>query len=62
MALTGAGVALAEQYRHLLCEEPLEILTEDDFSRQALESVQAQEKLEQSDTLDFESYLAGREG
>ncbi|MCA1178069.1 MULTISPECIES: glutamate--cysteine ligase [unclassified Pantoea] len=60
--LTGAGVALAEQYRHLLCEEPLEILTEDDFSRQALESVQAQEKLEQSDTLDFESYLAGREG
>jgi len=24
--------------------------------------VQAQEKLEQSDTLDFESYLAGREG
>jgi glutamate--cysteine ligase len=60
--LTGAGVALAEQYRHLLCEESLEILTEEDFSRQALESVQAQEKLEQSDTLDFESYLAGREG
>lgn len=60
--LTGAGVALAEQYRHLLCEEPLEILTEDDFSRKALESVQAQEKLEQTDTLDFESYLAGREG
>ncbi len=60
--LTGAGVALAEQYRHMLCEESLEILTEDDFSRQALESVQAQEKLEQSDTLDFESYLASREG
>ncbi|MBA0035549.1 glutamate--cysteine ligase [Pantoea sp. BIGb0393] len=60
--LTGAGVALAEQYRHLLCEESLEILTEDDFSRQARESLQAQEQLEQSDTLDFESYLAGREG
>ncbi len=60
--LMGAGVALAEQYRHMLCEESLEVLTEDDFSRQALESVQAQEKLEQGDTLDFESYLASREG
>lgn len=60
--LTGAGVALAEQYHHLLCEEPLEILSEDDFRRQAVESVAAQEALEKSDTLDFESYLAGREG
>jgi len=60
--LTGAGVALAEQYRHLLCEEPLEILTEADFSRQAQESVLKQQQLEQSDTLDFASYLAGREG
>ncbi|MCE0489634.1 glutamate--cysteine ligase [Pantoea sp. Mb-10] len=60
--LTGAGAALAEQYHHMLCEEAYEILTEDDFSRQAKESVQAQEKLEKSDTLDFEAYLATREG
>ena len=60
--LTGAGVALAEQYRHLLCEEPLEILSEEDFSRQARESVLAQQQLEESDTLDFERYLAEREG
>jgi glutamate--cysteine ligase len=60
--LTGTGVALAEQYRHLLCEEPLQVLSEDDFTRQAQDSVLAQEKLEQSDTLDFASYLASREG
>lgn len=60
--LTGAGAALAEQYHQMLREEAYEILTEEDFSRQARESVQAQAKLEQSDTLDFEAYLATREG
>jgi len=60
--VTGTGVALAEQYRHLLCEEPLEVLTEDDFTRQAQESVAAQQELEANDKLDFEAYLASREG
>ena len=55
-------MALAEQYRHLLCEEPLEVLTEDDFTRQAQESVAAQQQLEANDKLDFEAYLASREG
>ena len=61
-ALAGTGVALAEQYRHLLCEEPLEVLTEEDFTRQAQESVAAQQQLEANDKLDFEAYLASREG
>jgi len=56
------GMALAEQYRHMLCEEPLEVISEEDFTRQALESVAAQKKLEEGDTLDFEAYLASREG
>ncbi len=60
--LTGAGVALAEQYRQMLCAEPLEILTEADFTQQAQESVAAQQALEASDSISFEDYLAGREG
>lgn len=60
--VTGTGVALAEQYRHLLCEEPLEVLTEEDFTRQAQASVAAQQQLEANDKLDFEAYLASREG
>ncbi|RTY52908.1 glutamate--cysteine ligase [Pantoea sp. YU22] len=60
--VTGTGIALAEQYRHMLCEEPLEVVSEEDFTRQALESVAAQKKLEEEDTLDFEAYLASREG
>lgn len=58
--LTAMGVSLAEQYRNQLCEERLEVLTDDDFTLQAKESLMAQQKLEQSDTLDFESYLACR--
>lgn len=60
--LTGAGVALAEQYRQMLCAEPLEILTEADFTQQVQESVAAQQALEASDSISFEDYLAGREG
>ena len=60
--VTDTGIALAEQYRHMLCEEPLEVISEEDFTRQALESVAAQKKLEEDDTLDFEAYLASREG
>lgn len=60
--MAGTGIALAEQYRHMLCEEPLEVVSEEEFTRQALESVAAQKALEESDTLDFEAYLASREG
>ncbi|WP_017349730.1 glutamate--cysteine ligase [Pantoea sp. A4] len=60
--LVGAGVGLAEQYRHLLCEESLEVLDEQAFSRQAAESIAAQQQLEVSETQDFETYLASRNG
>ncbi|MCW0353517.1 glutamate--cysteine ligase [Pantoea ananatis] len=60
--VTGTGIALAEQYQQLLVNEPLDVLKPEDFARQAQASVAAQQQLEASDTLDFETYLAGREG
>ena len=56
------GVALAEQYRHMLSEEPLEVLTEEAFSQQALASINKQKALEEGDTLSLEEYLASRKG
>ncbi|MBC0856674.1 glutamate--cysteine ligase [Pantoea stewartii] len=60
--VTGTGIMLAEQYRQLLANEPLEVLKPEDFAQQAQASVAAQQQLEASDTLDFETYLASREG
>ncbi|MGY3311350.1 glutamate--cysteine ligase [Pantoea ananatis] len=60
--VTGTGIALAEQYQQLLVNEQLEVLKPEDFARQAQASVAAQQQLEANDTLDFETYLAGREG
>ena len=60
--VTGTGIMLAEQYRQLLVNEPLEVLKPEDFAQQAQASVAAQQQLEASDTLDFETYLASREG
>ncbi|PVY80671.1 glutamate--cysteine ligase [Pantoea ananatis] len=60
--VTGTGIALAEQYQQLLVNEPLEVLKPEDFALQAQASVAAQQQLEANDTLDFETYLAGREG
>jgi glutamate--cysteine ligase len=56
------GAALAEQYRHMLSEEPLEVLTEEAFSQQALASINKQKALEEGDTLSLEEYLASRKG
>ncbi|ARU93192.1 glutamate--cysteine ligase [Tatumella citrea] len=60
--LAAAGTQLAEKYRQMLMQEPLEVLTEEEFRRQAQESFAAQAKTEAADTLSFEDYLAGREG
>ena len=60
--LAAAGTELAEKYRQMLLAEPLEVLTEEQFSQQARESVIAQAETEASDTQSFEEYLAGREG
>ncbi|MEJ1268202.1 hypothetical protein WDV93_16910 [Pantoea ananatis] len=46
----------------MLVNEQLEVLKPEDFARQAQASVAAQQQLEANDTLDFETYLAGREG
>ena len=60
--LAAAGTQLADKYRQMLLQEPLEVLTEEEFRRQAQESFAAQAKIEAADTLSFEDYLAGREG
>jgi glutamate-cysteine ligase (EC 6.3.2.2) len=54
----GTGKALAEQYRNMLREEPLEILTEEEFAAERDASVERQRKLEASDTESFEALLA----
>ncbi|QKJ88350.1 Glutamate--cysteine ligase [Paramixta manurensis] len=58
----GTGMALAEQYRHMLSEEPLEVLSEEAFTQEALRSRDAQRDIEQSDTLTFEAFLAAKAG
>ncbi|PIJ50528.1 MULTISPECIES: glutamate--cysteine ligase [unclassified Erwinia] len=58
--IVGTGLALAEQYRHMLTEEALEILTPDMFSQQATNSRMKQKEMEASDTLSFEDYLKSR--
>ncbi|MFS2225360.1 glutamate--cysteine ligase [Pantoea sp. B65] len=58
----GAGLALAEQYRHLLTEEPLDVLTEEQFAEEALRSRASQQQIEESDTLSFDEFLASKAG
>jgi glutamate--cysteine ligase len=58
--IDGTGLALAEQYRHQLAEESLEILTESDFEQEAVRSNASQQEIEESDTLNFEDFLKSR--
>lgn len=51
------GLELASQYRDMLIEEPLEILTEADFNAEQVASWQRQRNKEASDTLSFEQFL-----
>ena len=55
--IAGTGLALAEQYRHQLAEEPLEILSAENFSAEARRSRESQQELEASDTLSLEAFL-----
>ena len=55
--IEGTGLALAEQYRHQLAEESLEILTESDFEQEAVRSNASQQEIEESDTLNFRRLL-----
>ncbi|OON36549.1 glutamate--cysteine ligase [Izhakiella australiensis] len=58
--IVGTGLALAEQYRHMLTEEAFEILTPDSFTEEAKNSWAKQKDIEASDTLSFEDYLESR--
>ncbi|MEM6161997.1 glutamate--cysteine ligase [Erwinia sp. P6884] len=58
--ISGTGLALAEQYRHQLAEEPLAILSEDRFAEEAARSQVSQQEIEESDTLSFEDFLKSR--
>ncbi|WP_329907353.1 glutamate--cysteine ligase [Serratia quinivorans] len=51
------GLQLAEQYRQMLIEEPLEILTEAELAKEQEASWQRQRNVEARDTLSFEEFL-----
>lgn len=53
----GVGLALAEQYRNMLMEEPLEILSEEQLAQEQKASWQRQHDIEASDSLSFEEFL-----
>ncbi len=54
----GVGLELAEHYREMLQNEPLELLTEEQLSAERDASRQRQHELELKDKLSFEEYLA----
>jgi glutamate--cysteine ligase len=54
----GTGKSLADKYRTMLREEPLEILREDDFRKECDASLARQKDVEASDTETFEALLA----
>ena len=58
--IAGAGLALAEQYRTQLSDESFEVLTEQQFSDEARRSQLSQQEIEESDTLDLETFLKGK--
>lgn len=51
------GLQLAEQYRQMLLEEPLEILNEAELDKEREASWQRQRDIEANDTLSFEAFL-----
>lgn len=54
----GTGVMLAQQYRDMLIQEPLSVLSEDDFRKEHDASWARQRALEAADTEPFERWLA----
>ena len=55
--IVGTGLELAEKYRRQLAEEPLEVLSSEQFRDEALRSQVSQQKIEESDTLSLEAFL-----
>lgn len=56
----GVGLALAAQYREALRNEPLEMLTESQFTAESERSWQRQRQLESEDKQSFEEFLAAQ--
>ncbi|MCW1873903.1 glutamate--cysteine ligase [Erwinia sp. INIA-01] len=55
--IAGTGLALAEQYHQQLNEEPLEVLSTEQFAEEARRSQVSQQQIEESDTLSLEEFL-----
>ncbi|WPM84243.1 glutamate--cysteine ligase [Apirhabdus apintestini] len=55
--IVGTGRQLAQQYQAMLVEEPLSILSEDDFCKERDASFARQREIEASDSEPFESWL-----
>ncbi|MDX5629874.1 MULTISPECIES: glutamate--cysteine ligase [unclassified Brenneria] len=56
----GVGLHLAEEYRKMLCDEPLQILTEEQLAAESERSWRRQRQIEADDKISFEAYLAAQ--
>ncbi len=54
----GTGRALSAEYRDMLRQEPLEVLSEAEFAAERDASVVRQSEIEAADTESFEAFLA----
>lgn len=54
------GLMLAEQYRHQLEKEPLQMVTDAQFAEERARSWLKQRMIEENDTLSFEQFLASK--
>ncbi|MCG8710909.1 glutamate--cysteine ligase [Brenneria sp. 4F2] len=56
----GVGLHLAEEYRKMLCDEPLQVLTEAQLVAESERSWRLQRQIEADDKLSFDAYLAAQ--
>ncbi|MEC5319692.1 glutamate--cysteine ligase [Brenneria populi subsp. brevivirga] len=56
----GVGLHLAEKYRKMLSEEPLQVLTEEQLEAESERSWRRQRQIEADDKVSFEAYLAAQ--
>ncbi|PPI86378.1 glutamate--cysteine ligase [Candidatus Pantoea edessiphila] len=52
------GISLSKKYHSFFCSKSLKILKEEDFRIKAENSIIEQQKIENSDSLDFENYIS----
>ncbi|MCG8159045.1 glutamate--cysteine ligase [Brenneria goodwinii] len=56
----GVGLHLAEEYRKMLCHEPLQVLTEGQLTAESERSWRRQRQIEADDKIGFDAYLAAQ--